>query len=99
MSATPNHPQSNQAAAAGRFRKRLVVCCDGTWNDSVSTESPLTNVSRFSRCVKDVADDGIPQVVSYHIGVGSGTSWVTNKVDGATGRGTRFLSRKSVRRL
>ncbi|KAF2466113.1 uncharacterized protein BDR25DRAFT_377820 [Lindgomyces ingoldianus] len=68
-------------------KKRLVVCCDGTWNDSVSTDNPLTNVSRLSRCVEEIAEDGILQVVYYHTGVGSGTSKLSNSVDGATGRG------------
>ncbi|ORY19624.1 hypothetical protein BCR34DRAFT_471960 [Clohesyomyces aquaticus] len=67
--------------------KRLVVCCDGTWNDSVSTDSPLTNVSRFSRCVEAIGEDGILQIVYYHTGVGSGTSKLSNSIDGATGRG------------
>jgi uncharacterized protein (DUF2235 family) len=55
---------SDSASKSTRSKKRLFVCCDGTWNDSVSTDSPLTNVSRLSRCVKEVADDGtIPSVL------------------------------------
>ncbi|KAL9616599.1 MAG: hypothetical protein Q9160_008544 [Pyrenula sp. 1 TL-2023] len=71
-------------------KKRLVICCDGTWNNSVSTDSTLTNVSRLSRCVQDVADDGVAQIVYYHAGIGSGTSRLSNSVDGATGRGISF---------
>lgn len=68
--------------------KRLVVCCDGTWNDSVSTKSPLTNVSRISRCIKAVSDrDGVLQIVYYQTGVGTGTSKIGKNVDGAIGRG------------
>jgi uncharacterized protein (DUF2235 family) len=56
-------------------RKRLIVCWDGTWNDSVNSNNPLTNVSRISRLI--TATDGrngkhIAQVVYYHTGVGSG---------------------------
>jgi uncharacterized protein (DUF2235 family) len=67
--------------------KRLIVCCDGTWNDSISTNNPLTNVARFSRCVEDRAEDGVLQIVYYHTGVGAGTSKISNSIDGAVGRG------------
>ncbi|KEQ68180.1 hypothetical protein M436DRAFT_30098, partial [Aureobasidium namibiae CBS 147.97] len=68
-------------------KKRIFVCCDGTWNDSISTDSPLTNVSRFARCVKEVAKDGTMQIVYYHTGIGTGTSKFASAIDGATGRG------------
>jgi uncharacterized protein (DUF2235 family) len=68
-------------------KKRLIVCCDGTWNDSISTDSPLTNVARISRCIPGVSDSGVIQVVSYYTGVGSGTSRASNIIDGMTGRG------------
>ncbi|KAF2415751.1 hypothetical protein EJ08DRAFT_739706 [Tothia fuscella] len=67
--------------------KRLIICCDGTWNDSVSTNNPLTNVARFSRCVNDRTNTGILQIVYYHTGVGRGTSKISNSIDGAIGRG------------
>jgi hypothetical protein len=67
--------------------KRLVLCCDGTWNDSVSTNNPLTNVARFSRIVEERAADGVLQIVYYHTGVGAGTSRISNSIDGAVGRG------------
>ncbi|KAF2817752.1 uncharacterized protein BDZ99DRAFT_374890 [Mytilinidion resinicola] len=67
--------------------KRLIVCCDGTWNDSISTDSPVTNVSRISRCIPGLSDTGVVQLVSYHTGVGSGTSKPGNIIDGMTGRG------------
>lgn len=63
--------------------KRLILCCDGTWNDSISTNNPLTNVARFSRCVKERTKDGILQIVYYHTGVGVGTSRISNSIDGA----------------
>ena len=68
-------------------QKRLIICCDGTFNDSVSTNDPLTNVSRLSRCIDDVGADGTPQIVYYHTGIGSGTSKFSNLKDAATGRG------------
>ena len=72
--------------------KRLIVCCDGTWKDSISSESPLTNVARISRLVTDIDERGrVPQVVYYHTGVGSGTSSLGNIIDGMSGRGKRLL--------
>ena len=53
--------------------KRLVVCCDGTWNDADSIDD-LTNVSRLAWATKPFDDrDGkdIPQIVFYQCGVGS----------------------------
>ncbi|KAK7192319.1 uncharacterized protein CC84DRAFT_1251437 [Paraphaeosphaeria sporulosa] len=67
--------------------KRLILCCDGTWNDSVSTNNPLTNVARFSRIIEERAADGVLQIVYYHTGVGAGTSKISNSIDGAVGRG------------
>ncbi|KAE8440705.1 hypothetical protein EG329_006791 [Mollisiaceae sp. DMI_Dod_QoI] len=67
--------------------KRIIVCCDGTWNDSISTDSPLTNVARISRCIPGISASGIVQIVSYYCGIGSGTSKPGNFVDGLTGRG------------
>lgn len=72
-------------------RKRLIICCDGTWNDSINSNNPLTNVSRISRLI--TATDGrngehIAQVVYYHTGVGSGKAWFgSDMIEGASGRG------------
>jgi uncharacterized protein (DUF2235 family) len=70
-----------------KYRKRLILCCDGTWNDSISTDYPLTNVSRITRCIPAVDKSGIPQIVLYYSGVGSGTSIPGRVFDGVTGRG------------
>ncbi|KAF2810917.1 uncharacterized protein BDZ99DRAFT_291009 [Mytilinidion resinicola] len=74
-------------------KKRLIICCDGTWNSSVSTDSPLTNVSRLSRCIEDVAPDGVAQIVYYHTGIGSGTWKHINAVDASIGIGLEFIVR------
>ena len=49
--------------------KRIVVCCDGTWNRP-DAESP-TNVAKMALAVAD-ADGETPQLVLYHRGVGTG---------------------------
>jgi uncharacterized protein (DUF2235 family) len=49
--------------------KRLVVCCDGTWNRP-DEESP-TNVAKMALAIAD-QDGETPQRVLYHRGVGTG---------------------------
>lgn len=44
-------------------KKRLVVCCDGTWHQ-LGISSP-TNVLKLARSIKYNADDQTPQIVSY----------------------------------
>src|SRR6266487_1349789 len=49
--------------------KRLVMCCDGTWN-TAGQRSP-TNVARMRDAIASRAADGIEQRVFYHEGVGT----------------------------
>jgi len=68
--------------------RRLFICCDGTWKDGVNNGGPLTNVSRFARCIKKYAEvDKYTQIVYYDSGVGNGTALPSQTVDGLTGRG------------
>lgn len=49
--------------------KRLIICCDGTWN---TPESDLkTNVVHIARAIRPRAMDGTEQVVFYDWGVGT----------------------------
>lgn len=43
-------------------RKRLFVCCDGTWNNASGTAAPMTNVAKLARAVSRLGRDacGIP---------------------------------------
>ena len=51
--------------------KRLIVCCDGTWQ-KLNSEYP-TNVVKITQAIKPVAENGeIQQVVFYEEGVGTG---------------------------
>ena len=50
-------------------KKRLVVCCDGTWNNP--EQHHVTNVVRTARAVRTADDEGVPQVVFYDWGIGS----------------------------
>ncbi len=77
--------------------KRLVVCCDGTWQQ-LASPCP-SNVIKLAQTVKATASDGTPQIVFYHEGIGTGNQ-ATKLVGGATGQGIdrniqdcyRFLS-------
>ena len=49
--------------------KRLIVCCDGTWQQLNS--SYPSNVIKLAQAVKPMASDGVAQIVFYHEGIGS----------------------------
>jgi uncharacterized protein (DUF2235 family) len=50
--------------------KRLVLCCDGTWNKADSPD--VTNIEKISRCVQTNSDPSRPeQMVQYLRGVGT----------------------------
>lgn len=65
--------------------KRLMVCCDGTWQNSVdnyvkasSTNpvprlAPPSNATRISRSFARTCSDGMFQIIYYQVGVGSGS--------------------------
>ncbi|KAK0748607.1 hypothetical protein B0T21DRAFT_380396 [Apiosordaria backusii] len=68
-------------------KKRLVVCCDGTWMNcdtgyrKSSYRNPVgkaivpSNVSRLSRSLRRSCTDGTLQVIEYHSGIGSSGSF------------------------
>ena len=60
-------------------KRKLVVCCDGTWNLPNQKGNP-TNVVKMLRAVRPVDDHGTSQIIHYHPGVGTG-----NLVDSVTG--------------
>src|SRR5918992_5605686 len=56
--------------------KRLIVCCDGTWNKPEQLNSGLlapTNVSKLALAIARQDDEGTPQLVHYQRGVGTRT--------------------------
>jgi len=92
----------NAEAAEAALRppkKRLIVCCDGTWQSSNhGIQSIPSNVAKISRSVAKFTreDDGtvIHQIVFYDAGVGTATDTVdslaadaTKKHQGAFGEG------------
>ncbi|KAF1920851.1 hypothetical protein BDU57DRAFT_440200 [Ampelomyces quisqualis] len=72
--------------------KRLIVACDGTWNDSDdgTKNGKLaipSNVTRMSRAIKAVSQDGVQQIVNYHSGVGTEGTKLSRLIGGTTGKG------------
>ncbi|KAI0932121.1 hypothetical protein AcW2_000831 [Taiwanofungus camphoratus] len=81
---------SSSAGPKMRIKKRIIVCCDGTWQDGtvVGERWKYTNVLRLARAVNHIDerfDPPIPQIVFYQSGVGASNSIYDQIVDGATG--------------
>ena len=51
--------------------KRIVICCDGTWNELDYRTRPTTNVVKLAQSVLPQAADGVAQAVFYDEGVGT----------------------------
>lgn len=64
--------------------KRIVVCCDGTWNKG-DAKHP-TNVRKIATAAER-ARPAVPQVVRYMDGVGTEGSWWDRVRGGVTGHG------------
>lgn len=69
------------------MKKRLVVCCDGTWNRPDSTN--ITNIEKIARTIQtDPAEcGGVQQQVLYLSGVGSAGYAADRLLGGAFGFG------------
>lgn len=68
--------------------KRIVICCDGTWNRLDAAH--VTNVVRIAESVDGHSDDGTHQIVYYDEGVGSGAAvigWIDRVLGGMFGSG------------
>lgn len=70
------------------MKRRIVICNDGTWNSTESEDRGSikpTNITKISRAVNPVAEDGTTQITFYDEGVG--TSWGQKVIGGITGLG------------
>ncbi len=65
--------------------KRLIVCCDGTWNQPFQEEGP-TNIAKTVRAICPADERDVPQVVYYDPGVGTG-NFVDRLIGGGLGVG------------
>ncbi|KAI0602991.1 hypothetical protein F4775DRAFT_587524 [Biscogniauxia sp. FL1348] len=80
-------------------RKRIIVCCDGTWQNAdngyikPTSSDPVpklqipSNVTRISRCFKRRCSEGTFQIVYYQSGVGSRAGIIDRILGGAFGLG------------
>ena len=73
--------------------KRLVICCDGTWNEpdekvhgDPADETEPTNVLKVVRGVKPIDRYKVPQIVYYDTGVGT-QGFVDKFIGGGLGNG------------
>ncbi|HIJ79511.1 MAG: DUF2235 domain-containing protein [Desulfobulbaceae bacterium] len=76
--------------------KRLVVCCDGTWNNPEQEDNGIaspTNVVKIYNALADQGADGVRQLKYYHPGVGGeDTGLLDSIMGGAIGMGiTRHI--------
>jgi uncharacterized protein (DUF2235 family) len=68
----------------------LVVCCDGTWksiDDRIDGVPLLTNVAKLYNLLREVDEDGAPQLKYYHPGVGTNVGWWKRQLGGGMGYG------------
>ncbi len=69
----PGQQRQRVPAPLAPDRRRLIVCCDGTWNSPM--EKQETNVVHLLRSIQpdtQVGGVSIPQISYYHLGVGTG---------------------------
>lgn len=70
--------------------KKLIVCCDGTWNSPEQEEYELpapTNVVRLYNCLARVDDNQVQQRKYYHSGVGTEGGFLSRTAGGMYGKG------------
>lgn len=68
------------------MKKRIVICCDGTWNEPENISDKVkvpTNVLKAVRAISQLdEDDGVVQVMFYNEGVGTGSIGLADKMIG-----------------
>ncbi len=83
--------------------KRIILCEDGTWlnSDNGDLKGALeipSNVTRIARCIQPMSNEGVPQVVYYHHGVGGG-SGLLSRFQGFAGDGISEIVREGYQFL
>jgi hypothetical protein len=73
-------------------RKRIIICCDGTWQSSTTNnENVPSNVTRLTRYLlkigRDHEQNQWQQIVYYDAGIGTGVHTMEAKRQGLTGSG------------
>lgn len=71
--------------------KRLIVCCDGTWNNPEQENNGIsssTNVVKIYNAIAEVDSDAVKQLKYYHPGIGGeDTGPIDSVLGGAIGMG------------
>lgn len=67
------------------MKKRIIICCDGTWN---APDKNPTNVVKLVRAIRPLDSHGVHQVVFYDQGVGT-QGGVDKWIGGGFGKGVR----------
>lgn len=80
------------AAEEKSNKKRIIICCDGTWQSSASTTANVaSNVTRLARSLSRAGEDANGQVwqqiVHYDSGVGTNVGFLETVGQGVSGRG------------
>ncbi|KAF8807359.1 hypothetical protein BYT27DRAFT_7164861 [Phlegmacium glaucopus] len=89
----PRRMSTSDECSSNEFKldafKRIIVCCDGTWQDGVSeSRSAYTNVIRLARTINHIDErfiPPIPQIVFYQSGIGSEKNFYSEYIEGTTG--------------
>lgn len=82
------------------MKKRIIICCDGTWNDLEMRY--ITNVGRLVQALLPEGRSGnksIPQVVYYDDGVGADASGLQQLMQGGFGWGIDNLIYEAYRHV
>lgn len=84
--------QQRRDAKLPPMRKRIIICCDGTWQSAVSGKRNVpSNVTRLCRAMNSIGtdDDGNQwqQLVWYDSGIGTTSLALGEKIQGAIGQG------------
>lgn len=82
--------------------KRIIVCCDGTWNSPDETERGIptpTNVARLAEAISAQDAAGLRQQVYYDTGVGTAGGKLRRIFEGGTGSGLSTNVRQAYRYL
>jgi uncharacterized protein (DUF2235 family) len=66
--------------------KRVIVCCDGTWNDT-DRQSEDTNVFRMARAIHATQETDALQITLYLRGVGTSGLRIERLIEGGIGLG------------
>ncbi|KAG9314326.1 hypothetical protein JVU11DRAFT_5117 [Chiua virens] len=91
---TPNHaplPKPETPGSTLKTKKRIIVCCDGTWQDGVVVKErwKYTNILKLSRALhhhdERTNEYTTPQIVYYQSGIGSSPNFYSEYIQGATG--------------